>query len=133
MRKTVLGLVIGGALLVSVARLVSSGPDAGTAADPPDPAADALADAHAESAALYARICSACHGRPGDRAHTLGTRLLEPAYGATREDSTIARFIAEGVPGTTMMGFGEEKAGLLSAAQVDAMVRWIRATGGRAQ
>lgn len=87
--------------------------------------------ADTESAAIYARTCSACHGMPDEPGHTLGTKLFEPAYAAARADSTIARLIArliaQGIPGTSMMGFGPENAKLLSTAQVDAMARWIRA------
>jgi len=148
-RNTLLGLVIAGVSLVLVARFVASRtvvvdrpvpggatenaasnvgtPPPGSAS--PDPAA--LADT--ESAAIYARTCSACHGMPGEPGTTLGTKLFEPTYGAARADSTIARIIAQGVPGTAMMGFGPGRGSLLSADQVDAMVRWIRATGSLAR
>jgi mono/diheme cytochrome c family protein len=123
-RNTLLGLVIAGVLLVLATRCGASRP---VAVDRPLTAAAA----DTGSAAIYARTCSACHGMPEEPGHTLGTKLFEPAYAAARADSTIARLIAQGVPGTSMMGFGPENAKLLSTAQVDAMVRWIRATSGR--
>ena len=85
------------------------------------------------SAQLYAQRCAACHGAQGQGVSGLGTAIMTRAYLGSRADSTIARLIRDGVPGTAMMAFGQVKGGGLTPAQIQAMVRWMRAqgTGGR--
>jgi mono/diheme cytochrome c family protein len=81
------------------------------------------------SAQLYAQRCAACHGAQGQGVAGLGIAILTPTYLMNRADSTLARIIAEGVPGTAMMAFTGSSGGLLSAEQIQALVRWMRAQG----
>ena len=50
-----------------------------------------------------------------------------PVYLAIADDSTIRRVAAEGVPGTAMPAFAQKAGGMLTDAQIDILVRGIRA------
>lgn len=53
--------------------------------------------------------------------------LGNPVYLAIADDATIRRITADGVPGTAMPGFAQRAGGFLTDAQIDIMVRGIRA------
>lgn len=74
---------------------------------------------------LYASNCTGCHGVDGSRG--LALSLADPLYLALADDATIRRVITEGVPGTAMSAFAQSAGGLLTAEQVDAIVKGIRA------
>ena len=57
--------------------------------------------------------------------------LGNPVYLAIADDATIRRITADGVPGTAMPGFGQRAGGFLTDAQIDIMVRGIRARWGK--
>lgn len=81
-------------------------------------------------ATLYGESCAGCHGdatRPG-----AAVALTDPVYLALVDDATLRRVTADGVPGTTMPGFARESGGTLTAAQIDVIVREMRARWGRA-
>jgi cytochrome c oxidase cbb3-type subunit III len=74
---------------------------------------------------LYASNCAGCHGVRGAGSAALG--LASPSYLAVVSDADMRRVIADGRAGTAMPAFAQSAGGLLSDAQVDALVRGIRA------
>lgn len=80
-------------------------------------------------AVLYGQHCAGCHGdetRPG-----AAVALADPVYLALVDDVVLRRVTAEGVPGTGMPGFARDAGGQLTGAQVDVIVRELRARWGR--
>src|SRR5579862_7245114 len=73
---------------------------------------------------LYGQNCSGCHGIDGQG--PLAVAIGSPVYLAITDDATIRRVVALGRPGTAMPGFGQTAGGLLTAAQVDVLVRGMR-------
>ena len=78
---------------------------------------------------LYASNCAGCHGTNG--AGGLASRLADPLYLAIADDATIRRITAEGVTGTAMPAFAQSAGGMLTAEQVDVIVKGIRARWSR--
>jgi mono/diheme cytochrome c family protein len=74
---------------------------------------------------LYAQNCSGCHGVDGRGGLTVS--LGDPVYLTIADNATISRITTEGVPGTAMPGFGQRAGGFLTDAQIDIIVRGIRA------
>jgi cytochrome c oxidase cbb3-type subunit 3 len=74
---------------------------------------------------LYGQNCAGCHGADGQGG--LAEALGNPVYLAIADDATIRRVTAEGVPGTAMPAFAQQAGGLLTDAQVDIIVKGIRA------
>jgi cytochrome c oxidase cbb3-type subunit 3 len=74
---------------------------------------------------LYAQNCSGCHGPDGQGA--LAVAIGRPAYLAIADDLTIRRVIEEGRAGTAMSAFSQGAGGFLTDAQIDVLVRGIRA------
>ena len=74
---------------------------------------------------LYAQNCAGCHGVDGRGGLTVA--LGNPVYLTIADDATIRRITADGVPGTAMPGFGQRAGGFLTDAQIDIIVRGIRA------
>src|SRR5262249_4793336 len=74
---------------------------------------------------LYADNCAGCHGANG--AGGLALKLADPVYLAIADDVTIRRVVTDGVPGTAMPAFAQSRGGMLTAEQVDAIVRGMRA------
>lgn len=107
-------------------------------ADEPAPAATPpSAPAHTtDGAALYDRLCLACHGEEGDgrgpgapwlwprpRDFTTGDiKWRSTDSGRPATDADLALAITRGVPGTSMHGFGAT----LTRAQVDALVAMVK-------
>jgi mono/diheme cytochrome c family protein len=79
---------------------------------------------------LYASNCAGCHGTNGSGG--LALRLADPVYLAIADDPTIRRVIANGVPGTAMPAFASTSGGMLTAEQIDAIVRGMRTRWARA-
>ena len=79
---------------------------------------------------LYASNCAGCHGANGSGG--LALRLADPVYLAIADDPTIRRVIATGVPGTAMPAFASTSGGMLTAEQIDAIVRGMRTRWARA-
>lgn len=103
-------------------------PASSPAATPPSDDAEQGRPA-AQSAQLYAQRCAACHGARGEGVPNLGAAVMSAEYLRTRADTTIARLIADGVPGTAMMAFAQAKGGGLTPAQITTLVRWLRTEG----
>jgi mono/diheme cytochrome c family protein len=74
--------------------------------------------------ALYAQNCSACHGAQGKGGAALA--LADPVYLAIADDATLRKVTADGVPNTTMPGFGRSAGGMLTDRQVDVLVQGMR-------
>jgi mono/diheme cytochrome c family protein len=73
---------------------------------------------------LFSQNCSGCHGKAGQGALTVG--IGRPIYLAIADDATIRRTIEEGRPGTPMPAFSQRAGGMLTAAQIEVLVRGIR-------
>ena len=74
---------------------------------------------------LYAQNCSGCHGPNGQGA--LSLFIGNPVYLAIADDPAIRRIIEEGRTGTAMPAFARKAGGFLTDAQIDILVRGIRA------
>lgn len=79
--------------------------------------------------ALYSENCAACHGSDGQNAQA--TDLANPEYEALVDDASLRKWISAGMPGTQMPAFAQSENGMLTDAQVDAIVtgmrkRWLR-------
>jgi len=73
---------------------------------------------------LYGRNCAGCHGPDGRGGAAIG--LADPVYLAIADDATVRRVTAEGVAGTAMPAFAQNSGGMLTDAQIDAIVHGIR-------
>lgn len=73
---------------------------------------------------LYSRNCAGCHGSGGQTGAAIS--LDDPLYLAIADDATIRRVTAAGVPGTSMPAFARSSGGMLTDAQVDAIVSGMR-------
>ena len=76
-------------------------------------------------ATLYASNCAGCHGVQGEGGASIG--LASRGYLAIAPDAAIREAISRGRPRTAMPAFARSAGGLLSDAQVDALVKGIRA------
>lgn len=81
---------------------------------------NAVAQASADGAKLYAEHCSVCHGENGTGG--IGVPLALPSFQATIDDDYIRQTILHGRPGRVMPAYG-----YLGKAQVEALVRFVRA------
>lgn len=73
---------------------------------------------------LYAQNCSGCHGPNGSggAAFPVG----DPVYLAIIDDATLRKVVAEGVSNSLMPAFARSAGGMLTDAQVDAIVLGMR-------
>jgi mono/diheme cytochrome c family protein len=74
---------------------------------------------------LYAVNCAGCHGVRGRGGAAIG--LGSPSYLAFVSDADLRQVIVRGRPKTAMPAFAQSAGGMLSDAQVDALVAGIRA------
>lgn len=82
---------------------------------------------HAGGAKLYGTYCGMCHGDElegyaGDDANALGNE----SFLRTATDDFLRTAIAEGHPGTAMAAYSSSFGGPLDAAEIDALVGYIR-------
>jgi cytochrome c oxidase cbb3-type subunit 3/ubiquinol-cytochrome c reductase cytochrome c subunit len=75
---------------------------------------------------LYGQNCAGCHGTHGENGPAID--LANPVYQAWVDDATLNKIITNGEPGTQMPAFGKSAGGLLTEAQVDALVKGLRST-----
>ena len=75
---------------------------------------------------LYAANCAGCHGANGQNG--AATNLANPEYQALIDDASLREVIAKGMKGTLMPAFAQENGGMLTDAQIDALVQGIRAS-----
>jgi len=95
---------------------------------PGRPAADAVharPDTLVQFGALYRANCAGCHGPDGRGGAALP--LANAVYLAVAPDAAIRHAVATGVAGTSMPAFARASGGMLTDAQVDAIVTGIRA------
>jgi mono/diheme cytochrome c family protein len=94
---------------------------------PPDP--DARPSEVTDFATLYSENCAACHGASGQNGPAID--LANPEYQALVDDATLHKWISGGMPGTEMPAFAQSAGGMLTDAQVNALIsgmrkRWAR-------
>lgn len=77
--------------------------------------------------ALYAAICAMCHGKEGSGGRAPSIR--EASYLRARDDRALAEAIAYGTTNPKMPGFGDSMGGPLTPAQVESLVKLLRAWG----
>jgi cytochrome c oxidase cbb3-type subunit 3/ubiquinol-cytochrome c reductase cytochrome c subunit len=73
---------------------------------------------------LYASNCSACHGRDGQNGPAIA--LANSTYQAIVDEDRLRSVITNGEHGTLMPAFAQSAGGLLTAEQVDVLVKGIR-------
>lgn len=73
---------------------------------------------------LYSENCAACHGSAGQDGQA--TDLANPEYEALVDDASLRKWISAGMPGTQMPAFAESSDGMLTDAQVNAIVAGMR-------
>jgi mono/diheme cytochrome c family protein len=74
--------------------------------------------------ALYATNCQACHGADGHGGPAM--ELGNPEYQALADDATLKKTISQGMPGTEMPAFAQSAGGMLTDAQLNAIVAGMR-------
>lgn len=80
--------------------------------------------------ALYNENCAGCHGTNGQNGAAVS--LANPVYLAIADDATLRAIVADGEKGTMMPGFSTRSGGMLTDAQIDAIVRGMRIRWSRA-
>jgi cytochrome c oxidase cbb3-type subunit III len=75
-------------------------------------------------ATLYAQNCASCHGRNGQDGPALD--LHNPEYLALVDDTSLRKWTADGVSGTEMPAFATSAGGMLTDAQINALVTGMR-------
>jgi mono/diheme cytochrome c family protein len=93
---------------------------------PPDPAP--RPDQVMDFATLYHQNCAACHGRNGQNGPAID--LANPEYQALIDDAALRKWIASGMLGTEMPAFAMSAGGMLTDAQVDALITGMRKAWG---
>jgi cytochrome c oxidase cbb3-type subunit 3 len=73
---------------------------------------------------LYRTNCAGCHGPDGRGGAALA--LANPVYLAVAADDVLRRATADGIPGTPMPAFARSAGGMLTDAQIDAIVSGMR-------
>ncbi|HMF61420.1 MAG TPA: c-type cytochrome [Vicinamibacterales bacterium] len=75
---------------------------------------------------LYRTNCAGCHGLEGRGGAAIA--LSDPVYLAIADDVVVRRATADGISGTAMPAFARGSGGMLTAEQIDAIVKGIRAS-----
>ena len=73
---------------------------------------------------LYSQNCAGCHGEDGRHGAAIG--IGDPVYLAIATDDTMRSVVSKGRPGTAMSAFAQKEGGMLTDAQVNAIVHGIR-------
>ena len=73
---------------------------------------------------LYNTNCQACHGANGHNGPAM--ELGNPEYQALVDDATLRKWISGGMPGTEMPAFAQSAGGMLTDAQVNAIIAGMR-------
>lgn len=84
------------------------------------PRPDSVLDFHT----LYSQNCAGCHGVEGKDGPSVP--LSDPLYQAIVDDNTLRDTIANGQAGSHMPAFAQSAGGMLTNAQVDALVKGMR-------
>lgn len=88
----------------------------------------------ARAEALFAGICARCHGADGrggvaPDGGVAPRNFTDPAFQRTRNDADIRRAIVKGRANGAMPAFGRT----FTAAQIEALVKQVRAFGARGE
>jgi cytochrome c oxidase cbb3-type subunit III len=75
-------------------------------------------------ATLYGENCAACHGANGQNGPAID--LANPQYQALVDDASLRKWISNGMPGTEMAAFAQSAGGMLTDAQVGALIAGMR-------
>ena len=78
---------------------------------------------------LYNQNCAACHGANGQNGPAID--LANPEYQALVDDATLRKWISSGMPGTEMPAFAQSAGGMLTDAQVNALIAGMRQAWSR--
>lgn len=89
---------------------------------PPEPVS--RPSAVTDFAVLYGQNCAACHGANGQNGPAID--LANPEYQALVDDASLRKWISGGMPGTEMPAFAQSAGGMLTDAQVNAIVAGMR-------
>jgi mono/diheme cytochrome c family protein len=89
-------------------------------ATPTEAAPQSFDVAGMSASAYYAANCAACHGQ--QREGIIGPPLTVEAL--SKDDAAYVDAIANGVPGTAMIGFSAQG---LTATDIETLVAWFRA------
>jgi cytochrome c oxidase cbb3-type subunit III len=81
---------------------------------------DQVIDFHA----LYGQNCAACHGANGQNGPAID--LANPEYQALIDDAMLRKWISNGMAGTEMPAFAQSAGGMLTDAQIDALIKGMR-------
>lgn len=81
-------------------------------------------DSILNSKLLYDQNCAGCHGADGHSGAAMA--LGNPVYLAIVSDDTLRSVASKGRAGTAMSAFAQKEGGMLTDAQVDAIVHGIR-------
>jgi mono/diheme cytochrome c family protein len=117
-RRLLAGL---GAMLLAASCTPPGRPVAGGAGEIPDQVTD--------FAVLFRTNCAGCHGAEGRGGAALA--LADPVYLAIVDDTALSAAIRGGVAGSLMPAFGQSAGGLLTDAQVTALVHGMRSRWAR--
>ncbi|HTW78653.1 MAG TPA: cytochrome c [Terracidiphilus sp.] len=78
---------------------------------------------------LYSQNCSACHGKNGQNGPAID--LANPEYQALVDDASLRKWISGGMAGTEMPAFAQSGGGMLTDAQVNAIIAGMRKAWSR--
>lgn len=78
---------------------------------------------------LYNQNCAGCHGADGRKGPA--PPIGDPVYLAIVDDDTLRSTISKGRTGTPMSAFAQSEGGMLTAAQVNAIVQGMRQRWGK--
>lgn len=78
---------------------------------------------------LYGENCAACHGATGQNGPAID--LANPEYQALVDDASLRKWISSGMPGTEMPAFAQSAGGILTDAQVTALISGMRKSWSR--
>jgi cytochrome c oxidase cbb3-type subunit III len=115
----------GGLLLLGVAVALSGCEQGRAPGQPPETGEVTDPRQVVDFATLYASNCAGCHGIRGEGGASIG--LASPGYLAIAPDTAIREAISTGRTRTAMPAFARSAGGLLGDAQIDALVKGIRA------
>ena len=73
---------------------------------------------------LYSANCQACHGANGHNGPAM--EIGNPEYQALVDDATLRKWISGGMPGTEMPAFAQSAGGMLTDAQINAIIAGMR-------
>jgi cytochrome c oxidase cbb3-type subunit 3 len=88
------------------------------------PQAMARPDQVTDFATLYGQNCVACHGVNGQNGPAID--LGNPEFQALASDDVLSSWISGGIPGTEMPAFAQSAGGMLSNAQIEALIAGMR-------